>query len=92
MSATLAHSSSCLLWPLTGTAFFSLFAAGVFDADASQEDVYEVVGRERVARVTEGFNVCILAYGQTGSGKTHTSRDARLVPRAFFAAHMPGAP
>ena len=28
--------------------------------------------QERVARVLEGYNVCILAYGQTGSGKTHT--------------------
>ena len=25
-----------------------------------------------MARVLEGYNVCILAYGQTGSGKTHT--------------------
>ena len=44
----------------------------VFDRDAAQADVYEVVGRERVARVMDGYNVCILAYGQTGSGKTHT--------------------
>jgi hypothetical protein len=44
----------------------------VFEAAASQEEVYEVVGRERVAKVVEGFNVCVLAYGQTGSGKTHT--------------------
>lgn len=44
----------------------------VFDVDATQETVYDVVGRQRVARVPEGFNVCIVAYGQTGSGKTHT--------------------
>ena len=44
----------------------------VFDGGASQQDVYEQVGKRRVARVVEGFNVCLLAYGQTGSGKTHT--------------------
>ena len=44
----------------------------VFGRDATQADVYEVVGRERVARVVDGYNVCIVAYGQTGSGKTHT--------------------
>ncbi len=44
----------------------------IFDEQASQEEVYEVVGRDRVAQVTKGFNVCLVAYGQTGSGKTHT--------------------
>ena len=44
----------------------------VFDENAPQEDVFDRVAKERVARVLEGYNVCILAYGQTGSGKTHT--------------------
>jgi hypothetical protein len=44
----------------------------IFDERASQEEVYEVVGRDRVAQVVKGFNVCLVAYGQTGSGKTHT--------------------
>lgn len=43
-----------------------------FDVASTQEDVYDKIARERVARVLQGFNVCILAYGQTGSGKTHT--------------------
>ena len=44
----------------------------VWDADAPQEEVYEILGRERVARVMHGYNLCIIAYGQTGSGKTYT--------------------
>ena len=44
----------------------------VFDTDASQEEVYEVVAEQRVALVQHGYSVCLLAYGQTGSGKTHT--------------------
>ena len=44
----------------------------VFDEHAPQQDVFDRVAKERVARVLEGYNVCILAYGQTGSGKTHT--------------------
>lgn len=46
----------------------------VFDEAASQEAVYDIVGRDRVARILSGYNVAILAYGQTGSGKTHTVR------------------
>lgn len=43
-----------------------------FGPEASQREVYDVVARERVARVMDGVPVCLLAYGQTGSGKTHT--------------------
>lgn len=39
---------------------------------ASQETVYETVGRELVDHVLQGFNIAVLAYGQTGSGKTYT--------------------
>jgi kinesin family protein 4/21/27 len=39
----------------------------VWDADAAQEEVYEILGRERVARVMHGYNLCIIAYGQTGT-------------------------
>jgi hypothetical protein len=44
----------------------------VFDSDASQEEVYEIMAEQRVAMVQKGYSVCLLAYGQTGSGKTHT--------------------
>ena len=44
----------------------------VFDDDAVQEEVYQIVAERRVARILRGYNVCLLAYGQTGSGKTYT--------------------
>ena len=44
----------------------------VFDEDATQQEVYDIVGERRVQRVLQGYNVCLLAYGQTGSGKTFT--------------------
>ena len=43
----------------------------VFGAEASQEEVYSIVG-DCVPRILEGFNASILAYGMTGSGKTYT--------------------
>ena len=52
----------------------------VFDRDASQEEVFDVVAKERVARVTSCFNVSIVAYGQTGSGKTYTMFARVLAP------------
>jgi len=43
----------------------------LFDADASDDEVFSSVGEELTA-ASEGEAVCILAYGATGSGKTHT--------------------
>lgn len=43
-----------------------------FDISASQEEIYEKVGRPLVASSFKGFNNCIFAYGQTGSGKSYT--------------------
>eukprot|EP00002_Diphylleia_rotans_P005576 TRINITY_DN1474_c0_g1_i4.p1 TRINITY_DN1474_c0_g1~~TRINITY_DN1474_c0_g1_i4.p1 ORF type:complete len:689 (-),score=135.14 TRINITY_DN1474_c0_g1_i4:497-2563(-) len=40
--------------------------------NASQEKVYDDIGREVVNSVLEGYNGTILAYGQTGAGKTFT--------------------
>ncbi|ORC89236.1 kinesin [Trypanosoma theileri] len=39
---------------------------------ATQKDVYEIIAKELVPHVFDGFNSCILTYGQTGSGKTYT--------------------
>ena len=44
----------------------------VFPEFATQDDVYQDVGRPIVRDVLGGLNACILAYGQTGSGKSHT--------------------
>lgn len=42
-----------------------------FDEHATQEDVYDDIGRPTVDDVLEGYHGTILAYGQTGSGKTY---------------------
>ncbi len=52
----------------------------VWDADATQEEVYEIVGRERVARVLQGYNVCLLAYGQTGAPQRQYLRASASSP------------
>lgn len=41
-------------------------------AYATQKDVYELIAKDLVPHVFNGFNSCILTYGQTGSGKTYT--------------------
>ena len=40
------------------------------DDFASQETVYNDVGKKVLAAAFQGYNACIFAYGQTGSGKT----------------------
>lgn len=44
----------------------------IFQAEASQVDLYDTVAQPIVEGVINGFNGAIIAYGQTGSGKTHT--------------------
>jgi kinesin family protein 13 len=39
---------------------------------ASQEKVFECLGKDILERAFEGYNACIFAYGQTGSGKSYT--------------------
>ena len=59
---------------------------GVFDHVASQDDIFEAVGRPVVDNVLRGYNGTVLAYGQTGAGKTYTmtgpegGRSAHLFP------------
>jgi len=43
-----------------------------FGSDATQEEVFKVVGRKVVGDFMEGFNATQFVYGQTGSGKTWT--------------------
>ncbi|XP_029130432.1 kinesin-like protein KIN-14I [Cajanus cajan] len=58
----------------------------VFDADATQENVFEDT-KYLVQSAVDGYNVCIFAYGQTGSGKTFTiygsDNNPGLTPRAI---------
>lgn len=44
----------------------------VFGSDATQEEVFNVIGQPTITNVLKGYNGTVLAYGQTGSGKTHT--------------------
>ncbi|KAI3420727.1 uncharacterized protein J3R85_012533 [Psidium guajava] len=44
----------------------------VADTEASQLDIFELVGAPLVENCLAGFNSSIFAYGQTGSGKTYT--------------------
>lgn len=57
----------------------------VFDANTSQEEVFEDT-KYLVQSAVDGYNVCIFAYGQTGSGKTFTiygsDNNPGLTPRA----------
>ncbi|KAG5504382.1 hypothetical protein JKF63_04833 [Porcisia hertigi] len=39
---------------------------------ATQKDVYNLIAKDLVPHMFNGFNSCILTYGQTGSGKTYT--------------------
>ncbi|KAG7205851.1 hypothetical protein KM043_007787 [Ampulex compressa] len=39
---------------------------------ASQEVVFDALGRDILDNAFQGYNACIFAYGQTGSGKSYT--------------------
>ncbi|KOB69602.1 putative kinesin-like motor protein C20orf23, partial [Operophtera brumata] len=47
--------------------------------------VFETIGREVIARVSQGCSACVMAYGQSATGKTHTmmgtDTQPGLVPR-----------
>ena len=44
----------------------------IFKSDTAQLTVYEVVGKNIVKDIMQGYNGTIFAYGQSGSGKTFT--------------------
>ncbi|KAG0184537.1 kinesin-like protein Klp8 [Apophysomyces sp. BC1034] len=52
---------------------------------ASQETVYQDLGRELLDHAFDGYNCCIFAYGQTGSGKSYSmmgyGADKGIIPR-----------
>ncbi len=52
---------------------------------ATQEVVYNNIGKEMLDHAFEGYNVCIFAYGQTGAGKSYSmmggSDDRGIIPR-----------
>ncbi|XVE84631.1 hypothetical protein DITRI_Ditri17bG0028200 [Diplodiscus trichospermus] len=44
----------------------------VANTDATQQDIFQLVGAPLVENCLAGFNSSVFAYGQTGSGKTYT--------------------
>jgi hypothetical protein len=40
----------------------------IFGASIKQEDIFNIVAKEKILDVLEGLNCTIFAYGQTGSG------------------------
>ncbi|CCW61333.1 unnamed protein product [Phytomonas sp. EM1] len=69
---------------------FSFQFRHVFEPQSTQEDVFNVVAKDCVLSVLDGYNSTIFAYGQTGSGKTYSitggteSYDERgIIPRAL---------
>jgi centromeric protein E len=52
----------------------------IFDTNSCTEDVYNVMARDIVHSVVDGYNGTIFAYGQTSSGKTHTMKGTNDAP------------
>ncbi|KAG5875309.1 hypothetical protein JTB14_022220 [Gonioctena quinquepunctata] len=52
---------------------------------ASQDVVFDCLGRDILDNAFQGYNACIFAYGQTGSGKSYTMMgsqdDKGIIPR-----------
>lgn len=44
----------------------------IFDTDATQKKVFDVVGVPSIHEALKGFNTTIFAYGQHGAGKTYS--------------------
>lgn len=58
----------------------------VFDADATNEDIYQRVGRPLLDNALRGELATLFIFGQTGSGKTYTMRAIEhLVATELFA-------
>ena len=61
----------------------------IFNADTSQDVIFESIARDKVMDTFNGINSTIFAYGQTGSGKTYTIfggesfSDRGLIPRSI---------
>merc|ERR1719221_1499093 len=65
---------------------------GAFDAESSNEEVYEVVGRPLLEGALGGNLATLFVFGQTGSGKTYTMRAIeRMAAEELFATLGEGA-
>ena len=56
-----------------------------YDQDATQEEIFKLVGQNTLDNALAGYNASVFAYGQTGSGKTYTMLGTKgnegLIPR-----------
>lgn len=65
---------------------------------ASQNRVYNDIGKEMLQHAFEGYNVCIFAYGQTGAGKSYTMMGKQeegqegIIPMVCLLKHQSGFP
>ncbi|KAL4811179.1 kinesin-domain-containing protein [Aspergillus unguis] len=65
----------------------------VYDADASQQELFEAEVSPTVKHLFNGFDVTLFAYGVTGTGKTHTMRggkslaDRGVIPRLLSSVY-----
>ncbi len=48
---------------------------GVIPMEATQDDVFKLVGMKALKNALDGYNSTIFAYGQTGSGKVRGERE-----------------
>ena len=56
----------------------------VFDASASQHDVFEQTCKPLLDGILNGYNASVFAYGATGCGKTHTISGSPQDPGLIF--------
>ncbi|KAL1998135.1 hypothetical protein VTN02DRAFT_6795 [Thermoascus thermophilus] len=72
---------------------FSFQFNAVYDADVTQEELFDAEVAPTVKHLFNGFDVTIFAYGVTGTGKTHTMRggkslaDRGVIPRLLSAIY-----
>lgn len=63
-----------------------MFTDHIFDMNASNLDVFDIVVKPIVNAAVNGFNGTVFAYGQTSSGKTYTmmgsAEELGIVPLA----------
>ncbi|KAL4959455.1 kinesin family protein [Aspergillus stella-maris] len=65
----------------------------VYDAEASQQELFEAEVAPTTKHLFNGFDVTIFAYGVTGTGKTHTMRGGKslaergVIPRLLSSIY-----
>ncbi|PYH46867.1 kinesin family protein [Aspergillus saccharolyticus JOP 1030-1] len=65
----------------------------VYEAEATQQELYEAEVAPTVKHLFNGFDVTLFAYGVTGTGKTHTMRggkslvDRGVIPRLLSSIY-----